>query len=54
LLIAGAAVLVALVMLIDLSFGWLLALVVVVALYELVVYQVARGVRGRVETQPVP
>jgi hypothetical protein len=54
LMIAGAAVLVVLVMLVDLSFGWLLALVAVVALYELVVYQVARGVRGAAGSQPVP
>jgi hypothetical protein len=54
LMVAGAAVLVLLVMLIDLSFGWLLALVAVVALYELVVYQVARGVGGGAETQPGP
>ncbi len=54
LMIAGAAVLVLLVMLIDLSFGWLLALVAVVAIYELVVYQVARGVGGPAETQPLP
>jgi hypothetical protein len=54
LLVAGAAALVLLVMLIDLSFGWLLALVAVVALYELVVYQVARGVRGTADAQPVP
>lgn len=54
LLIAGAGLLILLVMLIDLSFGWLLALVIVVALYELVIYQVARGVRGSAGTQPVP
>jgi hypothetical protein len=52
LMVAGAAVLVLIVLAIDVSLGWLLVLALLLAADELVVYQVARGARAAAEAPP--
>jgi hypothetical protein len=40
------------VLLVDVSLGWLFVLALLLGLYELVVYRVAHGVRGVAGAQP--
>jgi hypothetical protein len=52
LMLAGAVLVGLIVLLVDVSLGWLFVLALLLGLYELVVYRVARGVRGVAGAQP--